>query len=65
MHDDPPEQAYASAADPESYFEEAPMSASSPAQLSYDVIVSEGPTAAGGELMPDGSLQKGHRCRRR
>jgi glyoxylase-like metal-dependent hydrolase (beta-lactamase superfamily II) len=34
------------------------MSTSSPAQLSYDVIVSEGPTAAGGELMPDGTPQK-------
>src|ERR1700722_15268861 len=35
------------------------MSTSSPAPLSYDVIVSEGPTAApGGELMPDGTPQK-------
>jgi glyoxylase-like metal-dependent hydrolase (beta-lactamase superfamily II) len=34
------------------------MSTGSPAPLSYDVIVSEGPTAAGGQLMPDGTQQK-------
>src|SRR3984957_5560178 len=35
------------------------MSTSTPAPLSYDVIVAEGPTAApGGELMPDGTPQK-------
>ena len=33
------------------------MSATSPAQLSYDVFVSDGPVAAGGELMPDGARQ--------
>src|SRR6202050_3625117 len=58
MHGGPPAKAHVSAADPESYFEEAPMSTSSPAPLSYDVIVSEGPTGAGGELMPDGTPQK-------
>src|SRR6202050_3036704 len=58
MHGGPPAKAHVSAADPESYFEEAPMSISSPAPLSYDVIVSEGPTAAGGELLPAGTPQK-------
>ncbi len=33
------------------------MSATSPTQLSYDVFVSDGPVAAGGELMPDGARQ--------
>jgi hypothetical protein len=40
---------------PESYFEEALMSTTSPAQLSYDVFVSDGPTWAGDERMPDGT----------
>src|ERR1700722_7935150 len=55
----PPARHTFPAADSESCFEEAPMSTSSPAPLSYDVIVSEGPpAAAGGELMPDGTPQK-------
>src|SRR5271169_724226 len=48
-------EAYCSAADPERYFEEAPMSATSPARLSYDVFVSGGPAGAGDERMPDGA----------
>jgi hypothetical protein len=31
------------------------MSATSPAQLSYDVFVSDGPAGAGDERMPDGA----------
>ena len=31
------------------------MSATSPAQLSYDVFVSDGPARAGDEHMPDGA----------
>jgi glyoxylase-like metal-dependent hydrolase (beta-lactamase superfamily II) len=34
------------------------MSSISPTELTYDVFVSEGPTAVGGELMPDGTPQK-------
>src|SRR5712691_7215529 len=40
---------------PERYFEEAPMSTTSPTQLSYDVFVSDGPAGAGDERMPDGA----------
>jgi hypothetical protein len=31
------------------------MSATSPARLSYDVFVSDGPAGAGDERMPDGA----------
>ena len=31
------------------------MSTTSPTQLSYDVFVSDGPTGAGDERMPDGA----------
>src|SRR5580704_17459917 len=48
-------EAQPSAADPEKYFEEAPMSATSPAPLSYDVFVSDGPAGAGDERIPDGA----------
>src|SRR6202451_1266463 len=58
MRGGPPANAYVSAPDPKIYFEDAPMSTTSPAELTYDVFVSDGPTAAGGELMPDGTLQK-------
>jgi len=43
VHGGPSAEGYLSAAAPESDFEEAPMSTTSPAQLSYDVLVSDGP----------------------
>src|SRR5580704_15468677 len=48
-------EAYCSAADPERYFEEAPMSRTSPTRLPYDVFASDGPAGAGDERMPDGA----------
>jgi len=48
-------EAYRSAADHERHFKEAPMSATSPARLSYDVFVSDGPAGAGDERMPAGA----------
>ena len=38
------------------HFEEAPMSTTSPTQLSYDVVVSDGPPRAGDQRTPDGTL---------
>jgi hypothetical protein len=55
VHDGPNREAYRSAADHERHFKEAPMSATSPAQLSYDAFVSDGPAGAGDERMPDGA----------
>src|SRR5260370_21434252 len=48
-------EACRSAADHERHFKEAPMSATSPTRLSYDVFVSDGPAGAGDERVPDGA----------
>src|SRR5260370_11831928 len=48
-------EACRSAADHERHFKEAPMSATSPTRLSYDVFVSDGPAGAGDERVPHGA----------